>query len=267
MTVLRAGVQGRVLLTEFREIARNQGYYLKSDMPKSLRILVIAISLLGFHQVSARVVDTIEDRIRLEGWDEHLKSLNQADRQRLMDKDEVAKERKRWEEEQRKGLAEYREWKKKQDQRGDETGPDHIADLKEREKADKEFERLQALWLAEREKIRRQSRSTVNVTEAEELGLTKDPARVPWEKRDLFSDKKAGAAKPSGSSSAPSNNRGNDFIPPQFDSPPPPPTAPPPEFFEPDIPPPPPPPMPDGGFDMPPGMDEGLPPPIFDDEF
>lgn len=245
----------------------------------ALLIVFVVSALMGGRDLAwAREVDSREDLLRLQGWDEHQKRMREFDRQRLTDRDDVAKRRDAWEREKRDDLVEYRAWKKKQTAALDESGPEYREYLKAEAAEARRREELREDFIEKRNDIRRKFSATVDVTEKQELGIAEDPERVDWHKRDLLSPKgrasgsRAGGSGNSRPSFTPPSNRGNDFIPPEFDTPPPPPptTPPPPDFFEPDIPPPPPPPPPDEGFDVPPpppAIEEGAPPPIFDDEF
>lgn len=241
-------------------------------MLKSWFHLFVILSLFAASPVVARVVDTQEDYLRLTDFDEHQRRQAEFNKRRLTDVSEVEKARRNWEDAQKKSLVDYKEWKRKQVASAAEDSDDYRQYLKAEALVQKRIEDLRQEFLSQRNKVREKFSASVKVTELEELGINIDPARVPWEKRNVLAEKgkPSSGARPSGGS--PSFNRpnqGNDFIPPEFDSPPPPmPSAPPPpEFFEPDIPPPPPP--PDGGFDIPPppNFDDGAPPPIFDDEF
>lgn len=221
-----------------------------------------------------RVVNSKQERERLLGWDKHQKEKKTLDKERLSDVKKVEEKREGFRKEQERDLVEYRKEKVRKKAKMDDSGKLYKENLKEKVDAYLEREKIREKYVDERSRQRKLGRSTVNLTENEELGLVEKRGRVDWDKRDVLAEKDKGsksvpAPAPSRGFSPPSPGRGNsDFIPPEFDSPPPPPPGmvPPPEFFEPDMPP--------GGepFDLPPPplpLDEGgvPPPPIFEDEF
>lgn len=250
-------------------------------MKPSLGIFVFLffLALTGLAQVkpNARVVNSEEDKVRLEGWEAHQALQQRLDAQRLSDQRNIQKSRDNWEALKNKNLIDYRAAKKREKAALDESSPEFKEDLRIRAEDLARTEKRRKDYVQRRDEIRRASRSAVKLTEETELALDQDLPRIAWEKRNLFGEKAKGKVAGGSSSSGPSGRSGgnsgggSDYIPPAFDQAPPPmPTTPPAEYFEPDIPPPPPPGLPDGGFDpAPPAMDDIAPPPppVFDDEF
>lgn len=243
--------------------------------------IVVLSSSLALSARAQRVVDTVEDRIRLEGWDEHQRWLKQFEKQRLSDQGDLADFEKKWQKLKDQNLAEYRKEKEQLKKSRDESGAEYLKDQALKKKEEDTFRAQLEQFLEIRRQVRAKSRSTVKLTEEEELGLLDNPERFEWSKRNLL-DSKGSAAKKSGSSSGSRGRSTSPAFPPipnEFNTPPPPPPPPgvPPPDFELDVPPPPPPPpVPEFtenfGGDIPPppppgAFDDQVPPPLFEEDF
>lgn len=246
--------------------------------PAFLGFLFILSLSLGLQARAQRVVNTLEEKIRLEGWDDHQRSKKAFDRDRLNDRRDTSKEDREWQKLKDDDLVDYRKAKVRQKKQHEDDGAEHLKDQAQKKKEEETFRAQLDQFLEIRRKVRNQSRSTVKLTEEEELGLLEERERFEWEKRNLLDGKGSAGGR---RSSAPSPSRGSSLppIPSEF-APPPPPVAPPPEFeldIPPPPPPPPPPPMPefsDGNFggDIPPppppgGFEDQVPPPLFEEDF
>lgn len=240
-----------------------------------MNLLILGlVFILGFgvQAHAQRVVNTLEEKVRLEGWGDHQRQKKQFDRERMAAEGEIEREEKSWQRLKREDLAEYRKEKARLKRQHDDSGVEYLKDQARKKKEEETFRAQLEQFLEIRRKVRNQSRSTVKLTEEEELGLIEDRERFDWDKRNLLDSKGAGGKK----TSSPSRGSILPPIPQEFVPPPPPP--PPTPDFELDVPPPPPPPpMPefsDGNFggEIPPppppgGFEDQVPPPLFEEDF
>lgn len=254
---------------------KSAGRIIKGVNPSFLGFIFILLLGFGLQARAQRVVNTIEEKVRLEGWGEHQKEKKRFDRERMKGEGELGREDREWQKLKSQDLAEYRKEKVRLRKQHDDSGAEYLKDQARKKKEEETFRAQLDQFLEIRRKVRSQSRSTVRLTEEEELGLIEDRERFDWEKRNLLDGKGGSGSKRS--SSGPS--RGSlPPIPQEFVPPPPPPPPPAPDF-ELDVPPPPPPPPPmpefsDGNFggDVPPppppgGFEDQVPPPLFEEDF
>lgn len=228
---------------------------------------------VGTQKTAQRIVNSEEEKIRLQGWDEHQRTKAKFDRERLNDRRDTSKEDREWQKLKDDDLVYYRREKARRQKEIDDSGAEYKKDLAEKQKQEKKFQEQLDQFLEIRRRVREKSKSTVKLTEEEELGLFENRDRFEWEKRNLLDPKGLG----SGSRRTAPPRASSPPIPSVFDSGPPPPPASTPDF-ELDVPPPPPPPPPpvpefsEGMGDVPPpppasGFEEQVPPPIFEEDF
>lgn len=226
---------------------------------------IFLILLLCQSVLQARVVNSAEDLQRLKGFESHIGTLRDLERERLSNVDEVRKNRRAWEKQKADALKGYQIEKLQQRAHLDESSPAYRQDLAGRIAILKQHDQNRREHIQERDRRRQQQKSEIKLTEEHELGIDKDPIRVAWQNRRFFADSgkggSGGSAMKSGRFSGSAGGSQGEAPPSEFVGSVPPP--PPPDFFDSEPPPPPPPPMMENAF--PGGFDDSIPPPVFDD--
>ena len=216
---------------------------------------------LGSLQVRAQDFSPVfTEEQRLMGFAEHNRTNRDSDQLRSLGTGEVKKDRLQWEEQLKKSVNEYKEWKQRQAQSLDEKSPEYKAEKKYQHQQIKEHEQFRTDYVRERDRQLAKRKSHVLLTEEHEYKLDEVVVRADVKDRALYGGKVSWLknVKNLGESPGKGGSGGSTSSAPDFGAPPPSPTpSSGPDFYEPEIPPPPPP--------EPGSFDESIPPPIFDD--
>ncbi len=260
------------------ELSRGSDHNEEVNFHAFLIFIILVCSGL-FPAQAQRIVNTEDEKIRLQGWDEYLREKARFERERMSDRRELGKDDRAWEKLKAEDLVKYRKLKIQRKKEHDDSGAEYQKDFALKQKEAENFQRQLDKFLDTRRQIRTRSKSSVKLTEEVELGLLEERERFEWEKRNLLDPKGTGGGKRSAAPSPrvfPGNSNPPTWDAGQVPPPPPPPQGFPAPEFELDVPPPPPPPpvpeFSEGFGDVPPppppgGFDEQVPPPLFEEDF
>ncbi len=205
-------------------------------------VIFLVLPLLMNSSALARVVNSPDDEIRINAFQDHLDHLSQLERKRLSDVDQIKIGKSEWERKMALEAEIYRRQKALQEKAVDESGPKYEEYLQERQKIYNSKENLRENFIQLRDRSRATQLRHVGLSEESEYFLAENKDRVDW-KRRKFSESTAstssGGSSFGGSSSGytPPSSSGGNF----YEAPPAPPVPYEPQNWE--IPPPPPPPM------------------------